>query len=75
MALALKQGGFDWSMLAYAVSFGGSMVGGSSAGAFISNLLPEGRSIAAWILGRWCVPATHDVGFFAQLWTLGWQPS
>jgi hypothetical protein len=32
-ALALKQGGYDWGMLAYAVGFGGSMIWfGSSAG-------------------------------------------
>ena len=32
-ALALKQGGYDWGFLAYAVGFGGSMIWfGSSAG-------------------------------------------
>src|SRR2546427_3832050 len=32
-ALALKQGGYDWGYLAYAVGFGGSMIWfGSSAG-------------------------------------------
>ncbi|HBS32367.1 MAG TPA: citrate transporter, partial [Parvularcula sp.] len=40
-ALALKQGGFDWGILAFAVGFGGSMVWfGSSAGVAVSNLYP-----------------------------------
>ncbi len=38
-ALALKQGGFDWGMLAYTVGFGGSMIWfGSSAGVALSNM-------------------------------------
>src|SRR5574343_465035 len=38
-ALALRQGGFDWGFLAYAVGFGGSMVWfGSSAGVALSNM-------------------------------------
>jgi len=38
-ALALKQGGYDWGFLAYAVGFGGSMIWfGSSAGVALSNL-------------------------------------
>ncbi len=40
-ALALKQGGFDWGMLAYTVGFGGSMIWfGSSAGVALSNMYP-----------------------------------
>ncbi|HRD85266.1 MAG TPA: citrate transporter, partial [Rubrivivax sp.] len=36
-ALALKQGGYDWGFLAYAVGFGGSMIWfGSSAGVALS---------------------------------------
>ncbi|HNV77653.1 MAG TPA: SLC13 family permease, partial [Gemmatimonadaceae bacterium] len=43
-ALALKQGGYDWGFLAYAVGFGGSMVWfGSSAGVALSNSYPEMR--------------------------------
>ena len=43
-ALALKQGGYDWGMLAYAVGFGGSMIWfGSSAGVALSNLFPEAK--------------------------------
>ena len=38
-ALALKQGGYDWGFLAYAVGFGGSMIWfGSSAGVALSNM-------------------------------------
>ena len=37
-ALALKQGGYDWGYLAYAVGFGGSMIWfGSSAGVALAN--------------------------------------
>ena len=38
-ALALRQGGYDWGFLAYAVGFGGSMIWfGSSAGVALSNM-------------------------------------
>ena len=46
-ALALKQGGYDWGFLAYAVGFGGSMIWfGSSAGVALSNMYPQARSSA-----------------------------
>ncbi len=49
-ALALKQGGYDWGFLAYAVGFGGSMIWfGSSAGVALSNMYPGseiGRALA-----------------------------
>ena len=55
-ALALKQGGYDWGFLAYAVGFGGSMIWfGSSAGVALSNQFPEaqvGRRVAARRLAR-----------------------
>ena len=45
-ALALKQGGYDWGFLAYAVGFGGSMIWfGSSAGVALSNMFPEAKSV------------------------------
>ena len=45
-ALALKQGGYDWGGLAYAVGFGGSMIWfGSSAGVALSNSYPESKSV------------------------------
>ena len=38
-ALALKQGGYDWGFVAYAVGFGGSMIWfGSSAGVALTTL-------------------------------------
>ena len=47
-ALALKQGGYDWGMLAYAVGFGGSMIWfGSSAGVALSNMYPRGEDRSA----------------------------
>lgn len=74
-ALALQQGGYHWSLLAYAVGFGGSMVWfGSSAGVALTNLYPEGRSVFAWIRQGWFVPAGYIVGFFAMLALLGWRP-
>ncbi len=73
--LALTQGGYDWGMLAYAVGFGGSMIWfGSSAGVAITNLFPEGRSVAAWLRAGWHVALAYVIGFAALLLTLGWQP-
>jgi Na+/H+ antiporter NhaD/arsenite permease-like protein len=73
--LALRQGGYDWAVLAYAVGFGGSMVWfGSSAGVAITNLFPEGRSVKAWLIQGWFVPVAYVVGFAAMLLALGWQP-
>ena len=52
-ALALKQGGYDWGMLAYAVGFGGSMIWfGSSAGVALSNMYPEAKNVGRWVLSR-----------------------
>lgn len=74
-ALALKQGGYDWGMLAYAVGFGGSMIWfGSSAGVAISNTYPEARSVAAWVKGGWHVAVGYVLGFFVLLAVLGWHP-
>jgi Na+/H+ antiporter NhaD/arsenite permease-like protein len=74
-ALAIKQGGYDWGMLAYAVGFGGSMIWfGSSAGVALSNLFPESRSVGAWIWHGWHVSVAYVLGFLALLWLLGWHP-
>jgi len=74
-ALALKQGGYDWGMLAYAVGFGGSMVWfGSSAGVALSNMYPEAKSVGAWVRHGWFVAVAYLVGFFALLAVLGWHP-
>ncbi|APV49893.1 citrate transporter [Betaproteobacteria bacterium GR16-43] len=75
-ALALKQGGYDWGMLAYAVGFGGSMIWfGSSAGVAISNTFPEARSVGLWLRHGWHVALAYVVGFFVLLATLGWVPT
>ena len=75
-ALALKQGGYDWGMLAYAVGFGGSMIWfGSSAGVALSNIFPEARSVGSWLRHGWHVAVAYVVGFFVLLAVLGWQPS
>src|SRR6185312_13203120 len=63
-ALALKQGGYDWGYLAYAVGFGGSMIWfGSSAGVALSNMYPEGKDAIAWVRGGWHVTLAYVVGF------------
>jgi Na+/H+ antiporter NhaD/arsenite permease-like protein len=73
-ALALKQDGYDWAILAYAVGFGGSMIWfGSSAGVALSNSYPEARSVLAWLRQGWFVPVAFVVGFFAMLATIGWR--
>ena len=64
-ALALKQGGFDWGFLAYAVGFGGSMIWfGSSAGVALANMYPQARSVGAWLRGGWHVAVAYVLGFF-----------
>ncbi len=74
-ALALKQGGYDWGVLAYAVGFGGSMLWfGSSAGVAICNMFPEARSTGRWLREGWPVIVAYVAGFAALLATLGWQP-
>ena len=74
-ALALKQGGFDWGMLAYAVGFGGSMIWfGSSAGVALANQFPEAKSVGAWLKNGWHVALAYVVGFFVLLAVLGWDP-
>ena len=74
-ALALKQGGYDWGMLAFAVGFGGSMIWfGSSAGVAISNMYPQARSVGLWLRHGWHVAVAYVVGFFVMLAVLGWHP-
>ncbi|WIM05365.1 MAG: SLC13 family permease [Candidatus Nitricoxidivorans perseverans] len=74
-ALALKQGGYDWGVLAYAVGFGGSMLWfGSSAGVAISNLFPEAKSVGQWLRHGWMIPVGYVAGFFILLAVLGWEP-
>ncbi|MCG6203511.1 citrate transporter [Rhodopseudomonas sp. HC1] len=74
-ALALKQGGYDWGFLAYAVGFGGSMMWfGSSAGVALTNMFPEGKSVYLWLRFGWHVGIAYFVGFFVMLALLGWMP-
>ena len=73
-ALALKQGGYDWGFLAYAVGFGGSMIWfGSSAGVALSNMYPEAKSVGRWLRYGWHVAVAYVFGFFVMLAILGWS--
>jgi len=75
-ALALKQGGYDWGFLAYAVGFGGSMIWfGSSAGVALSNLYPQAKSVGLWLRHGWHVALAYVIGFFFMLAVLGWHPN
>lgn len=74
-ALALKQGGYDWGFLAYAVGFGGSMIWfGSSSGVALSNLYPEAKSVGAWLRHGWYVAVAYVIGFFVMLGIVSWHP-
>lgn len=74
-ALAIKQGGYDWGFLAYAVGFGGSMVWfGSSAGVALSNMYPEAKSVGLWLRHGWFVAVGYVVGFMVLLAVVGWHP-
>ncbi|MEJ0001311.1 MAG: SLC13 family permease [Verrucomicrobiota bacterium] len=75
-ALALKQGGYDWGYLAYAVGFGGSMIWfGSSAGVALANQFPEAKSLGLWLRHGWHVALAYVIGFFVLLGVLGWHPN
>jgi len=73
-ALALKQGGYDWGFVAYAVGFGGSMIWfGSSAGVALSNMYPEAKSVGQWVRHGWWVGVAYVIGFFVMLGVLNWH--
>jgi Na+/H+ antiporter NhaD/arsenite permease-like protein len=73
--LALKQGGYDWGFLAYAVGFGGSMIWfGSSAGVALSSMYPQARSVGLWLTRGWYVPVAYVAGFFLLLAVQGFHP-
>src|SRR5712664_1330973 len=75
-ALALKQGGYDWGYLAYAVGFGGSMIWfGSSAGVALSNMYPQAKSVGLWLKHGWHVALAYVIGFFFMLAMIGWHPN
>ncbi|QDX79985.1 citrate transporter [Denitratisoma sp. DHT3] len=74
-ALAIKQGGYDWGFLAYAVGFGGSMVWfGSSAGVALANMYPEAKSVGLWLRHGWFVAVGYLAGFLALVLLVGWHP-
>jgi Na+/H+ antiporter NhaD/arsenite permease-like protein len=74
-ALALRQGGYDWGVLAYAVGFGGSMIWfGSSAGVALSSQYPEARSVRLWLRHGWFVALAYLAGYAALLAAHGWRP-
>ncbi len=74
-ALALKQGGYDWGVLAFAVGYGGSMLWfGSSSGVAVANIFSEAKSVGKWLLHGWHIPLGYLAGFFALLMMVGWNP-
>jgi Na+/H+ antiporter NhaD/arsenite permease-like protein len=74
-ALAIRQGGYDWGYLAYAVGFGGSMIWfGSSAGVALSNMYPQSRNVGLWLRHGWSVAVAYVIGFVAMLATIGFHP-
>ena len=74
-ALAIKQGGYDWGFLAFAVGFGGSMIWfGSSAGVALSNMYPQARSVGQWLRHGWHVAVAYVIGFFVMLAIIGFHP-
>lgn len=74
-ALAIRQGGYDWGFLAYAVGFGGSMIWfGSSAGVALSSMYPEARSVGLWLRHGWFVAVAYVIGFFVMLALIGFHP-
>ena len=75
-ALALKQGGYDWGYLAYAVGFGGSMIWfGSSAGVALSNMYPHAKSVGLWLKHGWHVALAYVIGFAVMYAAIGWHPN
>ena len=73
-ALALKQGGYDWGFLAFAVGFGGSMIWfGSSAGVALTSMYPEGKNAIAWVKAGWHVTLAYIVSFLVMLVIVEWH--
>jgi hypothetical protein len=72
-ALALKQDGYDWGLLAFSVGFGGSMIWfGSSSGVALSNMYPEAKSVGRWLRHAWYIPVAYVIGFFVMLVVWNW---
>ncbi len=74
-ALAIRQDGYDWGVLAYAVGFGGSMIWfGSSAGVALSTSFPAARSVVSWVRQGWHVIVGYVLGFAVLMLVWGWVP-
>ncbi|MEO7760950.1 MAG: citrate transporter [Casimicrobiaceae bacterium] len=74
-ALAIRQGGYDWGILAFAVGFGGSMIWfGSSAGVALSNMYPDAKNVYAWVKAGWHVAVAYVIAFFVMLLVIEWHP-
>lgn len=74
--LTLKQGGYDWGVLVWAVGFGGSLIWfGSSAGVAISNIFTEAKSVFVWVKNGWHVALSYPIGFIILLVVRGWHPT
>lgn len=74
-ALAIRQDGYDWGFLAFAVGYGGSMIWfGSSAGVALSNMYPEAKSVGNWLRHGWHVALAYVVAFLVMVMVLGWHP-
>src|SRR2546423_7641753 len=75
-ALALKQGGYDWGYLAYAVGFGGSMIWfGSAAGVAASNIDPGAKAGGGWGAPGRAGSGAHALGVFVWVAGVGWHPN
>jgi Na+/H+ antiporter NhaD/arsenite permease-like protein len=75
-ALAIKQGGYDWGLLAYAVGFGGSMIWfGSSSGVALCSMYREAKSVTKWLRHGWYIGVAYVVGFYVMLAVFGWRPA
>lgn len=73
-ALAIRQDGYDWGFLAFAVGYGGSMLWfGSSAGVALSNLFPEAKSAGLWLRHGWHVALAYVISFMIMLALHGWH--
>lgn len=74
-ALAIRQDGYDWGFLAFAVGYGGSMLWfGSSAGVALSNMYPEAKSAGSWLRHGWHVALAYIIAFLTMLVVLQWHP-
>lgn len=76
IALAIKQGGYDWGGLAFSGGFGGSMTPfGSSAGIAILIIFPHAKSVWLWVKNGWHVVIGYVIGFMILIGTYGWHPA